>query len=289
MTATELELAYLHCQQMTRSQAKNFYYAFRTLPPQKRRAIYAAYAFCRVCDDIADEPNTIDEKRRLLSETKAKLNGMGSGGSTDPVFIALADACLSFNIPIAYLHEVVDGVEMDLVTTRYRTFEELWEYCYKVASVVGLISIEIFGYKGEAARERAIDLGIAMQLTNILRDLKEDAARDRIYLPQEDMVRAGYTEGDLKRGVTNDAYRELMRHQVERARGFFSNGRKLLPMVSPRSRACPTLLYTVYSRILDRIESSGYDVFEQRIGLSKREKMVMMARLWAASYLPVKA
>ncbi|MBM3933232.1 MAG: phytoene/squalene synthase family protein [SAR202 cluster bacterium] len=286
MAATELDLAYDHCRRMTRTQAKNFYYAFRTLPLPKRQAIYAVYAFCRLCDDIADEPNSIEEKRRLLAGVRSSLQAMSSVQTGDRVFAALSHAATEFGIPVEYLEEVVEGVEMDLTRSRYQTFDDLWTYCYKVASVAGLISIEIFGYTGEEARQRAIDLGIAMQLTNILRDLKEDAARDRIYIPQDELAGAGYSEAELKRGVMNAGYRRLMSMQVVRAREYFAKGRDLLPMVSARSRACPEMLSEVYTRILDRIEASGYDVFSRRIGLSKPEKLAMTVKLWAASYLP---
>lgn len=284
--ATELDQAYDHCQRIAKEHARNFYYAFRTLPSKKRRAIYAAYAFCRYCDDVADEELASDEKNRLFAELRHDLAESRSGNSDGPVLQALQDASQAFGIPYEYYEEVIEGVEMDLVKTRFADFEELKAYCYKVASVVGLICIEVFGYEDQNAREYAVDLGIAMQITNILRDVREDAERDRIYLPQDDMAMFGYSERELMEGVVNDAFRNLMAYQVQRARRYFESGKRLFPLLPSESRACPMMLHAVYSGVLDRIEESGYNVFERRIGLSKPEKLLMLARLWAANLIP---
>ena len=205
--ASQLEQAYDHCQRVARDHAKNFYYAFRTLPSKRRRAIYAAYAFCRLCDDIADDDTSLEEKRRRFAQTRALLadsfapgeNGV-SRNSLPHEFTALRDATETFGIPPVYYEEVIRGVESDLVKNRFESFEELKDYCYRVASVVGLICIEVFGYDDQSAKEYAVDLGLAMQLTNILRDLKEDSVRDRIYIPLDEMARFGYSEDELKRG-----------------------------------------------------------------------------------------
>ena len=284
--ATELELAYDHCQRIAKDQAKNFYYAFRTLPAQKRRAIYATYAFCRYCDDIADEPLPVEEKQRQLAHTRQLLADSKKGASRDPVFAALEDASHRFGIPVGYFEEVIEGVEMDLTWTRFQDFEELRAYCQKVASVVGLICIEVFGYQDPKAKDYAIDLGIAMQLTNIMRDIKEDAQRGRIYIPLDEMARFGYSEQELMDGVVNDAFLDLMRFQAARARRYFASGGRLMPLLLPKSRACPAVLHGVYSAILDRIESSGFNVFERRIGLSMPEKLFITAKLWAGSLIP---
>lgn len=284
--ATELQLSYDHCQRIAKEHAKNFYYAFRTLPSKKRKAIYAAYAFCRACDDIADDDLPVEEKRLRLSETGGRLADSWTGQTDDRVLRALKDASLTFDIPLAYFEEIIEGVEMDLTKTRFQNFEELRVYCHKVASVVGLVSIEVFGYEDERAKEHAIDLGIAMQLTNILRDVKEDADRGRIYIPQDEMAEWRYSEQDLMGGVVNDAFRGLMRFQTDRARQYFERGKRLIPLVSSESRACPSALHQVYSAILDRIESSGFEVFEGRIGLSTPLKLYIMAKLWAGSLTP---
>lgn len=282
----EVEQAYDHCQQIAKEHARNFYYAFRTLPARKRRAIYAAYAFCRLCDDISDEDLPPDEKDRQFAETRRHLADSRDGSATEPVFRAISDASHAFHIPFDYYEEVIEGVEMDLTKTRFANFDELKEYCYKVASVVGLICIEVFGYDDAQAREYAVDMGLAMQLTNILRDVKEDAERDRIYLPQDDMARFGYTEQDLMNGVVNDSFRALMEFEVGRARSYYDKSRKLFPLIHPEARVCPSLLHATYSRVLDRIESSGYNVFERRIGLSKPTKLLLVAKLWAGTLLP---
>ena len=284
--ATELERAYDHCQRIARSQAKNFYYAFRTLPAPRRRAIYATYAFCRVCDDIADDDHTLEEKQRLFAQTRRRLDQSRNGTVADPVFAALGDAASIYDIPARYFEEVIEGVEMDLVRTRYQDFDELRAYCYKVASAVGLICIEVFGYEDLNAKEYAADLGLAMQLTNIMRDIKEDTQRGRIYIPLEEMASFGYSERELEDGVVNDTFRDLMRSQVDRARRYFDSGQRLIPLVSPRSRACPAIILGVYRAILDRIEAADYDVFQQRISLSTSKKLLLMARLWATSLIP---
>ena len=283
---SELDLAYDYCQRIAKEYAKNFYYAFRTLPSRRRRAIYAVYAFCRYCDDIADEDLAPDEKQTGLAHVRRLLADSRDGRVSEPVFMALADASNTFSIPAHYFDEVVEGVEMDLTQTRFRDIEELRRYCHKVASIVGLICIEIFGYDDPKAKDYAADLGLAMQLTNILRDIKEDAGRGRIYIPLDEMASFGYSERDLMHGVVNDAFHELMKFQVDRARSWFDSGRRLFPLLARESRACPVVLHGVYSGILDRIERAGFDVFGDRIGLSAGTKLFLVAKLWAGILIP---
>lgn len=289
-----LERAYDHCQQVAKEHAKNFYYGFRTLPLHKRRAIYAAYAVCRLWDDIADDDAPLSEKRRMFAETRrtlaSTLSRTGDGETVErfqpdlpPEFIALADATQIFGIPPTYYDEILDGVESDLVKDRFANFDELRDYCYKVASVVGLICIEVFGYDDPRAEEYAVDMGIALQLTNILRDLDEDAARDRIYIPQDELAEFGYTEEDLKNRVVNDQFRSLMQYQVERARSYYERSRPLFDLVELESRACLRVLHEAYRALLDRIERSGFDVYSQRIELSTGQKLLIAARLWTGS------
>jgi phytoene synthase len=286
MTMTELELAYEECRLITKREAKNFYFAFITLPPRKRNAIYAAYSFCRLADDAADEEMPLDDKLNLLGELRQKLSTTYSGNPSGRVFTALAHAANTFDIPEEYLQGVISGVETDLTKNRFQNFEELRTYCYQVASVVGLICIEVFGYSGEKARGYAIDLGLAMQLTNILRDVQEDLERDRVYIPLDEMRDFGYSVEELKQGVINDPFHRLMKFQAQRARQYFDSGFKLLPFLSPRSRACPAVLGQIYSHILDKIEARGFDVFSGRVSLSKREKYMVTARTWMKSLLP---
>lgn len=286
---TDLELAYADCRNITRREAKNFYYAVVTLPQEKRKAIYAAYSFCRQCDDSVDEAASPEAKLSALTDLQVNLALAYEGRPATPVFLALADTADRYDIPQEYFSEIIRGVESDLVKTRYQDFDELREYCYRVASVVGLVCLQIFQYPpqdGAAAREYAVDLGLAMQLTNIVRDVREDWSMGRVYLPQDEMARFGYTEEQLGAGIRNDAFVELLRFQGQRAREYFSSGFRLLPYLSRRSRACPAALGAIYSRVLDRIEASGYDVLgERRIALSGGEKARIAARAWMASML----
>ncbi len=279
--------AYEHCRLITRREAKNFYYAFLTLPAAKRRAIYAAYAFCRHCDDAVDEVASPQDKHDALVNLADRLNEAYSGNPQGPVFTALAHTGHAYHIPQSYFQDVIRGVEMDLTATRYQTFQDLRLYCYRVASVVGLICLQIFGYSHPRAKDYAVDLGLAMQLTNILRDVQEDLARDRIYLPLDELRRFGYSEEELKREVRNDAQRNLIAFQVERAQTLFKSGEKLLPYLGPRSRACPAVLAAIYTRILRRISSNDHNVFGGRISLTSGEKLLVMTTTWLKSLLPL--
>ncbi|MYD36636.1 MAG: presqualene diphosphate synthase HpnD [Dehalococcoidia bacterium] len=279
--------AYEYCRRITREAAGNFYYAFVTLPRRRRRAMYAAYAYCRLCDDLSDDDLPIDEKTRQIQGIDGLLEQARAGNPDGPVFEALAHAAAEYDIPYEDLMEVARGVEMDLTISRYETFEDLKTYCYRVASVVGLICIQIMGYRDQRAREYAIDLGLAMQLTNILRDIREDAERGRIYIPQEDLRRFGYSEEDLMAGTVNDQFRSLMEFEVARAREYFERGKRLLKLLPVRTRAFPAVLGGLYGRVLDRIEARNYNVFEGRVGLSTREKVGLAVRLWIQSYIPM--
>ena len=287
-SATELELAYADCQELTRREAKNFYYAFVTLPHDKRMAIYAAYAFCRHCDDSVDEAASPGDKLSALLELQTSLEQTYLGKAPSPMFLALSDTAERYSIPLEYFKEIILGVESDLIKTRYQDFDELRQYCYRVASVVGLVCLQIFQYRDDAARRHAVDLGLAMQLTNIMRDVREDWSMGRVYLPQDEMARFGYSEDMLRDGIRNEAFVGLLRVQGERARQYFQSGFQLLPYLSRRSRACPAVLGAIYSRVLDRIESSGYDVLgEKRVALSTGEKTRITARAWLASTLAI--
>ena len=280
----DLADAYETCRRITRTEARNFYFAFLTLPAERRRAIYVAYAFCRYCDDSVDAEGTTDEKLARIARLRRMLAEAYDGQASEPVFVGLADVADNYQIPQEYFEEVLNGVESDLVKTRYSDFAELRGYCYQVASVVGLICIQIFGYHGgEDARRHAIDLGLAMQLTNICRDVREDWELGRVYLPQDELRRYGVTEEDLAAGAVTDSFAKLLQFQIDRAREYFASGRLLLPYLPRRSRACPAALGSIYGAVLDRIERSGYDVFEERIGLSSGAKVALMARAWLLS------
>ncbi|PKB73295.1 MAG: squalene synthase HpnD [SAR202 cluster bacterium Io17-Chloro-G7] len=283
----DLELAYEECRSITRREAKNFYYAFLTLPSAQRRAIYVAYAFCRHCDDAVDQVATTEDKLSALAALQDDLDRTYSGTADTPVYVALADVAATYAIPQEYFQEVIAGVESDLVKNRYENFEELQRYCYQVASVVGLICLQIFGYKDPVAKQHAIDLGLAMQLTNIARDVQEDLGYGRIYIPQDELAQFGYTEEELKAGVINEAFIELMRFQTQRARSYFRSGFKLLPYLSYRSRACPAVLGQLYRKVLEHIEEADFDVLSQRISLSTGEKVRVTAQTWLFNTLPL--
>ncbi len=283
---TDLELAYEECRLITRREAKNFYFAFLTLPEARRKAIYVVYTFCRYCDDSVDAERSADDKLAMLNDLRQKLGQAYCGRADGSIFLGLADVAAQYDIPQEYFQEVLAGVESDLIMSRYATFQDLRSYCYQVASVVGLICLQIFGYQDARAKEYAVDLGLAMQLTNIVRDVQEDLEFGRVYLPQDELARFGYSEEELQAGVVNESFRELMRFQAQRARKFFDSGFLLLPYLSPRSRACPAVLGRLYSKVLDRIEAADYDVLHHRIALSKAEKLRVTAQTWLTSMLP---
>ena len=275
----ELSAAYDHCQALTKREAKNFYYGFMLLSAAQRRAIYAAYAFARECDDIVDAGLPPQEASLRLAAYRESLDRCLQGRPRGPVFLALRDAIDRYRIPHEYFYRLIEGVETDLTVRRYASFEELKRYCHLVASVVGLISIEVFGYRGDGqARERAADLGIALQLTNILRDLQEDLRRDRIYLPLDELARFAYTEDDLRAGAATDAFHRLISFQVERARKYYESGRRLLPYLPRRARACVALMVGIYSTILDDIERAPETVLRRRLSLSAGQKLALAGR-----------
>jgi phytoene synthase len=273
--------SYRYAEKITRARAKNFYYTFWFLPPERRKSIFAVYTFSRRADDAVDSRGEGEDGRK---EARAELGFLrsllGASPPEDPLVPALKDTIERFSIPRAPFDELLRGMEMDLVKRSYETFDELFEYCYRAAAVIGLISIEIFGYEGPNASELAVKLGVAMQLTNILRDLKEDQARGRVYLPREDLDRFGYSLKDLHAGVANERFRDLMRFEVERARAFFKEAEPLFPLIQPESRYCPILLMRFYSRILDRIERQRYDVLRRRPSLPWHEKLRIAGRTW---------
>ena len=277
--------AFSYCQSVTRQRARNFYFAFLSLPPEQRRAIYAVYAFCRGCDDYSDDDIEPRRKVELLEDYRRQLHACLRGEPSGPVFVALYDVAQRYQIPHQYFDEIIAGVQMDLTVTRYNSFQELYDYCYRVASVVGLICVEIFGYSDPQAKQSAIDLGIAMQLVNILRDIKEDSERDRIYLPLEEMRRFGYTESDLFEGLVNEQFVELMKFQAQRARQYFEQGGRMIPMLPTRSRACPAILRGLYSELLNRIEGTHYNVYETRVRLSTPFKLWLAGKIWTETVL----
>jgi phytoene synthase len=287
--APEVASAYAFCTALARARARNFYYAFLLLPAEMRRAIHAVYAFCRYSDDYSDEDLPLAEKQRLLAGYRTRLRACFAGRPDNFVFVALKDTADRYQLPLQYFEELLDGVEMDLIVSRYATWADLERYCYLVAGVVGLICVEIFGYRDPRARTLGVQLGLAMQMTNILRDLQEDIGRDRVYLPQEDLARFGYSEEDLRRGIDNAAFRALMAFEIERTRALFARGRQLIPLVSPRARVCPAALASIYGTILDQIAADPGRVLCERVGLSGWAKMRLTLGSWLTNTLPLRS
>jgi 15-cis-phytoene synthase len=279
-----LEADYARCAEITRRASSNFYYAFMLLPAERRRALFAVYAFCRFVDDIADEASVRDPEK-LLGRWREELDRVYNGVPTRAISRALADAVRRFSIPRRHFEEVIDGVEMDLSRTRYRTFDELYLYCYRVASAVGLICIEIFGYRNPSTRTYAEKLGIAFQLTNIIRDVREDAARGRIYLPLEDLARFGVTEMEIIEGVYSDRFERLMAFEADRARSFYEATERALPDEDRHALLTAEAMRNIYGALLKRIARSNYRVLDRRHRLSVPRKLLLVGRAWASGRL----
>lgn len=275
-----VETAYEACRTITRAAARNFYYGFVLLPNPRRAAIYAAYAFSRRADDAIDEDGSLPDKLDALAELRRELDLVyaGTPPDDDEVLVALTDTVHQFGVPRDHLDALLDGEEMDLTVRRYASFDELKAYCDRVAGAVGLVSLHIFGFTDPDAPRHAADLGVAMQIVNIMRDVAEDADRDRIYLPQDEMAEHGVTEDDVLSGRPTPQMRALLRSQGARAAEFFASGERLLPMLDRRARACVSMLGGLYQAILHEIEARDYDVFGERIALSTTRKLALMSQ-----------
>lgn len=286
----QLRGAYTSCRQITRTYAKTFYMATRFLPTHKQRSIFAIYALCRFLDDLVDETEDLVSAQKLqigdvaaiIDTQKQKLLDVydGRDPGAHPIFVAFAHTLKSFHIPVELPFELIDGVSMDLTKKRYETFEEVYDYSWKVASVVGLMTSEVFGYDDPKALDYAADLGIAMQLTNILRDVGEDLGRGRIYIPSEDLRRFGLTEADLFERQVTPAFAEMMEFQIQRAESYYRQSDKGIGMLSADSRLPVSMARLNYSRILEQIRENKYQVFNQRAHLSTAKKLAILPRLW---------
>ena len=276
-----LSNSYKICKGITKSKAKNFYYCFQILPNDLKKSIYALYAFCRYCDDIADSEISQSNKIQSLNQVKQDLK---NSSKQEYIYPALFDSINKFSIPKQYFYTLIEGMEMDISmkshTTPYKTINDLMEYCYKVSSVVGLMCIEIFGYHSKAANKYAIQLGYAMQITNITRDIFEDMEIGRIYIPKEDFLRNGYTKNELQNYIKNDGYKNIIKLQISRARAFFLESKKLLPLIPIKSRFCIAALIEIYSKLLDLIEKNNYDLSADKIKLSKTEKTIFILKYY---------
>lgn len=280
-----LDEAYDACRDIAREEARNFYYGFILLPPERRGGIYAAYAFSRRADDCVDDDDSIQRRLAAVADRRDELDACYAGAppADDPVLVALADTVRRFAVPRQHLDDLLDGVAMDLTVARYPDFPALKGYCDRVAGAVGLVSLHVFGFSDPRAPGHAADLGVAMQLVNIMRDVAEDAARDRIYLPADEMRAHGVSEADVLAGVASPGFRALMHDQGERARDYFARGERLLPLLDRRARMCVSMLSGLYREILAAIEARGYDVFAGRVSLSTPHKLALMGRRTASA------
>ncbi|MGA8030024.1 MAG: phytoene/squalene synthase family protein [Bryobacteraceae bacterium] len=283
LIARSLEQSYRYCEKIARKRAKNFYYSFLLLEKPQRDAMCAIYAFMRHCDDLSDDPAIASAARLQLYENIAlwrvnldrALHGHVEG---NPIWPAFHDTVERYAIPHRFFHEMVDGIASDLEPRRVETFEELYRYCYQVASVTGLTIIHIFGFQSMKALLLAEKCGLAFQLTNILRDVREDAELGRVYLPREDLDRFGVPADQLRSGKEDDRFRELMRFEADRARVFFEESARLNELIAPKSRRSLWALREIYLRLLSRIERADYSVLSRRINVPTHAKIALLLR-----------
>ncbi len=267
---------------IAKTSKSSFYYAFNLLPSEKRDAMNTVYAFCRKTDDIVDQGNLPDDiKFEKLHKWTIELERAFKGHSDYTLLNKLGKTISQFNIPIEPFFELLKGMEMDLQKKRYLTFDDLNLYCYRVASTVGLMCIEIFGYKHKSAKDFAVELGIALQLTNILRDIKKDSESGRIYLPQEELKRFGYTETEIINQTYNQNFKELMQYQVGRAENYFENATHNLNLDDKYSMFAARAMQHIYHKILEKIIDADYDIYRNNIKVSKIEKVGISIGVWA--------
>ncbi len=275
MTVSE---SYRFCENIARNRAKNFYYSFVLLTKERKQAMCAIYAFMRYCDDLSDDETLPDRPRQIArwkDDLTAALEGRFSGHAVWPAF---HDAVTRFRIPHQYFHDMIEGVSSDLEPRRIRTFDELYRYCYLVASVVGLTIIHIFGFDSQDALPLAEKCGIAFQITNILRDVREDAGLRRVYLPEQDLARFGVAPENLFGPEISPGFVSLMSYEANRAEQYYRESRPLIGLVAPESRSSLWALIEIYHRLLNRIEASGYDVLGSRIRVPAWEKSWIVLR-----------
>ena len=283
MTAAESRTFTDYVRRVARRSGTNFYWSFVFLPRERREAMYAVYAFCRFADDIADEDGLPHDKAIRLAAWREELARAYDGRATHPITVKLAWAVRRFGIPRTHLEAIIDGVEMDLSRRRYETIDDLLVYCDRVAAAVGLVCIEVYGYRNPSTRTYAVHLGRALQLTNILRDVASDAANGRVYLPAADMARFGVTEADLGGGRLTPGLRDLLAFEADRAYGYYRSARAHLADEDRRDLYAAETIGTIYERILDDLVRHGYDVFGHRATISRTRKLAIAASRWLAA------
>ena len=276
-----LRQSYRHCRQIARNAASSFYWSFWLLPGEKRRGMYALYAFSRIADDFGDSDEPAALRRQRLDQWRTAYEKSLHGQFEGPLWPALRHTMERFEIPPEDLFSVLDGVAMDLEPCRYETFEHLRQYCLHVASAVGLACVRIWGFRDSRALALAVPCGVAMQLTNILRDLCEDAARGRVYLPLEDLDRFGYGIDELRGGVVNDRYHALLQFEIERTRSLFSESLPILQYLHADGRRACSLMIDTYRGLLAEIQRRRGEVFQHRVCLPGHKKAVLAMRtIW---------
>jgi phytoene synthase len=282
LTARSVEDSYRYCRQIARNRAKNFYYSFLLLKKPQSDAMCAIYAFMRHCDDLSDSPVTVVDKPDLhqsIAEWRVQLNRALSGDvERHPIWPAFHDTVQRYSIPHRFFHEMIDGITSDLEPRQIQTFDELYRYCYQVASVVGLTIVHIFGFESVKALLLAEKCGVAFQLTNILRDVREDAMLGRVYLPREDLDMFSVTFDQLRSGKEDDGFRDLMRFEAARARTYYRDSDPLSDLIAQNSRRSLWALREIYLRLLSRIEKSNYSVLSRRINVPTRTKVALLVR-----------
>ena len=262
-------------------RATSFYYSFLALPPEKRRAIVAVWDFCRAVDDAVDEPPAPDAGPSALNRWREEIHAIYQGVLPQtPQGRQLFPYIGRFNLPRSAFEDLIDGVAMDLEQCRYETFEALRQYCLRVASAVGLICVEIFGYRNVQTRDYAIDLGIALQLTNIIRDVATDLRRGRVYIPVEDLRRFSVTEDDLRAGRVTPAVRALLAHQSNRARAYYRKAEAALPRADRKGLVAAQIMGAIYAELLRSIERAGFDVWARRVRVSRARQALIAVRTW---------
>jgi phytoene synthase len=270
---------------LARATASNFYYAFLLLPRAERRAIKDVYAFCRLLDDVVDEDQTGRNPYAELEYWRGEVEAIYQGSPTSELGEQLLTSIEEFDLPKQPFLDLIDGMEMDLKWHSYQTFADLREYCYRAASAVGLICIEIFGYESARTREYAVNLGLALQLTNILRDLKEDIGRGRIYIPIEDLERFGYSERELRMNLYNAPFIELMKYEHARASSYFEKAAGSLPDQDRPSMFAAEIMGAIYKELLDQIPAVQFDVLRNRLAVSKSRRLQIAISIWLKSKL----
>ncbi len=279
LNSTTVEQSYRYCRNIARKRAKNFYYSFLLLEKPQRNAMCAIYAFMRYCDDLSDEPSTTDttKLKQTIAQWRMDLDRALDGDvEGNPLWPAFHDTVRRYSIPHRFFHEMIDGILSDVEPRQMQTFDDLYRYCYHVASVVGLTIIHIFGFNSIKALLLAEKCGIAFQLTNILRDVREDAQLGRVYLPLDDLARFGVSVEQLRSGIEDDRFRKLMGFESARAQAYYDESEPLMKLIDPRSRRSLWALREIYLKLLSRLEDSHFAVLSHRINVPTHTKLALL-------------